>query len=71
MIADQKTLPSIEIVPANSGGFVVMVGPSIAVDTSRGRMSSFDFAGTLDDCLAYAKDRLTLPQPSVSDSRVL
>lgn len=63
-----RALPSIEIVPANDGGFVVMVGDADFLAQPSGRViRSFDYAGSLDEALAYVRIRLTLPSPPVQE----
>lgn len=60
-MADQRYLRSAHIVPANDGGFVVM-SQTAQIDFN---MRSFDFAGTLDECLEYARAVLSAPDPQI------
>lgn len=47
--------------PANDGGFVVM-SQTAQIDFNT---RSFDFAGTLDECLEYARAVLSAPDPQI------
>jgi hypothetical protein len=60
MTKDQRHLPGCEIIPANEGGFIVMVGEPVRAGQHRLMGgSSFAFAGTLDECLGYIRDTLS------------
>jgi hypothetical protein len=57
---------TLEIVPAEHGGFIVLTGSRYS---DAGRFSPPLFAGSLADCLEFMRDRLSAPKDSTHDVR--